>query len=118
MANEKTKVEIKGYTRCEVCNSKSEELIKKYTPLNERLIRIYNEIKKLEKEREEIRNEVIKLRKEEVNNVLDYVRGYKDILKPRDIDTYLCHCQNMLNGNIDGTFLSFRDPTKDNKNEN
>lgn len=117
MANEKSKKEIKGYTYCEACNLKSEELIKKYTPLNEKLIRIYNEIKRLEKEREEIKKEVIQLRKEEVNNVLEYVRGYRKVLKPNEIDTYLCHCQNMLNGNIDGVFLSFRDPIIDIKKE-
>ena len=30
-------------------------------------------------------------------------------LKNAEIDTYLCHCQNMLNGNIDGTVLHLED---------
>ena len=41
-----------------------------------------------------------------VNRVLDYLRSRKTLLTPNDIDTYLCHCQNKLNGNLDGLELT------------
>lgn len=53
--------------------------------------------------------ELNKYRIECVNRVLDFVRQHKGILKNAGIDTYLCHCQNMLNGNIDGTVLHLED---------
>lgn len=47
------------------------------------------------------------LRKEEASNVIEYVRGRLNRLSASRIDILLCHCQNMLNGNIDNTVLTF-----------
>lgn len=91
-----------GYKVIDVCNSKAEELKKRYEELQNRKSQLKAELK-------EIEYEELHLRKEEVNNVCDYVRTYSrlGVLDSHDIDCYLCHCQNMLNGNIDGTFLTF-----------
>ena len=45
-------------------------------------------------------------RLESVSRVLDFIRDeYRDG-RVCDLETLLCHCQNKLNGNIDGTELS------------
>ena len=41
---------------------------------------------------------------ESVNRVLEYIRVAK-ITDAKELDTLLCHCQNKLAGNIDGTEL-------------
>ena len=91
-----------GYKVIDLCNDKSKELERRYKALQNRKVELERELHKIELE-------TIKLRKEEVDNVCDYVRSYSraGILDAGDIDLYLCHCQNMLNGNIDGTFLTF-----------
>lgn len=40
-----------------------------------------------------------------MNRVLDYIRVAK-ITEAKELDTLLCHCQNKLAGNIDGTELT------------
>lgn len=42
---------------------------------------------------------------ESVNRVLDFIRGEYRAGRICDLETLLCHCQNKLNGNIDGTEL-------------
>ena len=58
---------------------------------------------------EKIEYEEMCLRNEEVKNVCEYVRTYTSfgVLNNKDIDIYLCHCENVLNGNLDGLFLTF-----------
>ena len=41
-----------------------------------------------------------------VNRVLDFIRDEYRAGRLCDLDTLLCHCQNKLNGNIDGVELS------------
>lgn len=42
---------------------------------------------------------------ESVNRVLDFVRSEYRAGRICNLETLLCHCQNKLNGNIDGTEL-------------
>ena len=118
MANEKTKVEIKGIPIWEDCNKQNDSLQNAYDKLEKEFIKLYKERERINERLREIKEEYKRLNIEEVNNVLDYVRTYRKIITPHDIDMYLCHCQNKLNGNIDSIFLTFEDPKKYNKNEN
>lgn len=97
-----------GYKVIDVCNSKAEKLRREYENLQSRKARLKAEL-------EEIKREELRLRGEEVINVCDYVRTYTGlgVLNSADIDTYLCHCQNTLYGNIDGTFLTFTKEEKE-----
>ena len=101
------KVETKGYTQEKVCNSKAEKLKETWTNL-------INAQKELYEERDDIvdrinsnEERIKELRKEEASNVIEYVRGRLNRLSASRIDILLCHCQNMLNGNIDNTVLTF-----------
>lgn len=98
----------------DIYKESEEELKKKYTTIKS----IDNEIeyKKLAIEIEEHilkemeyekQIELDKYRVQCVNRVLDFVRGKirQGNLEINEIDNYLCHCQNMLNGNIDGIVL-------------
>ena len=91
-----------GFKTIDICNNKAEELVKRYNKLQTRKAQLLVELRENERE-------LLCLRAEEVNNVCEYVRTYSrmGVLGDNDIDCYLNHCQNMLNGNIDGTFLSF-----------
>lgn len=42
---------------------------------------------------------------ESVNRVLDFIRDEYRVGRICDLEVLLCHCQNKLNGNIDGTEL-------------
>lgn len=91
-----------GYKTIDVCNSNAEKMKERYKKIEAQMNEAYLIIEKSKKEIEG-------LRREEVQNVLDYVRTYfnSGVLNKNDIDSYLCHCQNTLYGNIDGVFLTF-----------
>lgn len=86
----------------DVCNDKAKELASHYKELQSRKAQLKQELNKIE-------HEELLMRNEEVKNVCDYVRTYTTlgVLDSKDIDIYLCHCQNVLNGNLDGIFLTF-----------
>ena len=96
--------EVKGLKTIDVCNNRAEQLQIRYHNLETREAQLLAELGKIDREKGN-------LRIEEVNNVCDYLRTYAltGTINKRDIETYLCHCQNMLNGNIDGTFLKFEE---------
>ena len=102
----------KGIFVFESCNNCNDVLRNKYQSLKAEEQRLREEIRQRERHIEEIKAEYKDLNKAEVNVVLDYVRSYSRAhkLNEKDIDIYLCHCQNKLNGSIDSTFLSFTDP--------
>ena len=94
-----------GYKTVNVCNAKALDLMDEYEGLS-------REIEAKTRELEELKEKRSKLRMEEVDNVIDYVRTYARLGKidSHEIDVLLCHCQNMLHGNIDGAFITFKDP--------
>ena len=95
--------EISGIHVWEGCNREAFKLQERYEDVKRKENEIRQVLVNIEREKAEIR-------KLEVNNVLNFVRGYAKILPVEDVDMYLCHCQNMLSGNIDGTVLEFMDP--------
>lgn len=105
---------MKGISVFESCNNLNGVLRNKYQSLEAEELKLRDEIRQREIRIEEIRAEYKDLNKAEVNVVLEYVRSYSRAhrLNENDIDTYLCHCQNKLNGNINSTFLSFSDPVE------
>lgn len=67
--------------------------------------------RKLKEDVEDLQKRKEKFRLAEVDYVLENVRAFarEDKINKRYIDMYLCHCQNMISGNIDGTVLSFNE---------
>lgn len=107
--------EIKGYTAEEIAKSKKNSLIGDYNFCKGKLA----EIKRHEEDIERIRNaynkKIVEYRIESVQRVLDYIRC-KKITDVRRLDILLCHCQNKLNGNIDGCEIDLHedaDPLKE-----
>lgn len=98
----------------EHCNNQNNILRNKYQSLEAEEQQLREEIRQRERRIEEIKAEYKDLNEAEVNVVLDYVRSYSRAhkLNENDIDIYLCHCQNKLNGDINSTFLSFSDPVE------
>lgn len=98
----------------ESCNNLNDVLRNKYQSLEAEERQLREEIRQHERRIEEIKAEYKDLNKAEVYVVMEYVRSYSRAhkLNENDIDTYLCHCQNKLNGNINSTFLSFTEPAE------
>ncbi len=108
---EKT-AEIRGYTAEEVAESRRIELEKDYKKCCEKRedIKLRQRIVETAKlELEECKQECEKMlseyRRESVNRVLSYIRT-KKITDAQELDLLLCHCQNKLNGSIDGIELN------------
>lgn len=102
-----SKPQIKGYTVDEVAESRKHKLEAEYAHIESK----YEEIRNLENKIKAIESECSKLvqryRIESVDRVIDYIR-FKKITDQRELDTLLCHCQNKLNGNIDGIELDLK----------
>ena len=96
---------IKGYTVEEVARDAKEKLISDYELCKHDLV----EIKQREKEIADIRldynSKIVKYRMESANRVLDFIRSEYKAGRVCDLEVLLCHCQNKLNGNIDGIEL-------------
>lgn len=96
----------------EVAESRRIELEKDYKKCREKFeqvkIRIQSvelakrELEKCKHEHEQMLSEY---RRDSVDRVLSYIRK-KKITDAHELDLLLCHCQNKLNGNIDGTELN------------
>lgn len=106
---------IKGIPISESCNNTNDALRNRYQLLEAEELRLREEIEQRKRRIEEIKAEYRHLNEVEVNVVLDYVRSYSNAhkLKQTDIDVYLCHCQNKLNGNCNSIFLRFDDPAEE-----
>ena len=95
---------IKSYTAEEGAEQKKDELLSDYNFCKAML----EEISKYEQDIENIRTSynkmILKYRINSVVRVLGYIRSAK-ITDAKELDTLLCHCQNKLAGNIDGTEL-------------
>lgn len=95
----------KGYTAEEIARDAKEKLISDYKLCKCNLA----EIRRHEKEIADIRlaynSKIAKYRIESVNRVLDFIRSEYRAGRVCDLEVLLCHCQNKLNGNIDGIEL-------------
>ena len=105
-------VEPRGYTAEEIAESSRIELGKDYQKCCEKQeeIKLRKRIVETAKlELEECKHEYEKMlssyRSCSVDRVLSYIRQ-KKITDAHELDLLLCHCQNKLNGNIDGTELT------------
>lgn len=96
--------EIKGYTAEEVAKSRKQELKEDYDFCKSKLAEIRRHESEIETIRKAYRELIVKYRIKSVNRVLAYIRT-KGITDKRKLDLLLCHCQNKLSGNIDGTEL-------------
>lgn len=98
--------EIKGYTAEEIARDAKEKLVSDYELCKCNL----SEIRELEKAIADIRldynSKIVKYRMKSVNRVLGFIRSEYAAGRICDLETLLCHCQNKLNGNIDGTELT------------
>lgn len=97
--------EIKGYTAEEVARNKKEELISYYEFCKCNLAEIRQHEKEISDIRLDYNSKIENYRKKSVNRVLDFVRSEYRAGRICDLETLLCHCQNKLNGNLDGTEL-------------
>ena len=92
---------IKGYTVNDMAKSQKDKLDAEYSHCQDK----WKEIRDLEERanemRKEYQQEVVAYRIHSVNRVLEFIRFAK-ITDERELDNLLCHCQNKLNGNIDG----------------
>lgn len=96
---------IKGYTAEEIARKEKEELTNDY----QLCVRDLANIKQHEKAIADIRlnynSKIVKYRMESVKRVLDFIRSEYRADRICDLETLLCHCQNKLNGNLDGIEL-------------
>ena len=70
------------------------------------LVEIQQHERKIADIRLEYNSKIVKYRIESVNRVLDFIRDEYRAGRICNLETLLCHCQNKLNGNIDGTELT------------
>lgn len=117
---------IRGYTAEEVAESSRIELEKDYKKCRQKFEEVKIRIQSTERakiELEECKHEHEKLiseyRRHSVDRVLSYIRQ-KKITDAHELDLLLCHCQNKLNGNIDGTELNlhYEERSKDGETDN
>ena len=96
--------EIKGYTVEEVAEHRKDKLTSDYNFCKAKLAEIRRHEQEIESIRTAYNKMIVKYRMESVNRVIEYIRAAK-ITDAKELDTLLCHCQNKLAGNIDGTEL-------------
>lgn len=96
---------IKGYTAEEVARDAKEKLISDYELCRCNLAKIRQHEKAIADIRLDYNSKIVKYRTESVKRVLDFIRSEYGAGRICDLETLLCHCQNKLNGNIDGTEL-------------
>lgn len=98
---------IRGYTIDEVAESRKQSLEEDYSFCKSKLAEIRHHEEEIETIRNTYNKLIIEYRMKSVDRVLDYIRS-KKITDSKRLDILLCHCQNKLNGNIDGTELDLR----------
>lgn len=92
---------IKGFTVSETAKSQKDKLEAEYSHCKDICKEIHDLEEKAKHMRKEYQEEVVRYRIHSVNRVLEFIRFAK-ITDERELDNLLCHCQNKLNGNIDG----------------
>lgn len=96
-----------GYTAKETAYIRKTELENDYRDCEAKLKKIKSLKKEIEIIEKEYNKMVIDYRLKSVDRVLEYIRR-TEITDEKELDTLLCHCQNKLNGNIDGTELDLK----------
>lgn len=97
--------EIKGYTVEEVAQNEKDRLLSDYESCKRNLTEIRQHEKIIADIRYVYNSNISKYRINSVNRVLDFIRNEYTAGRVCNLETLLCHCQNKLNGNIDGTEL-------------
>ena len=95
---------IKGYTAEEIAEHRKDKLVSDYNFCKAKLAEIRRHEQEIESIRAAYNKMILKYRINSVDRVLGYIRLAK-ITDAKELDTLLCHCQNKLAGNIDGTEL-------------
>ena len=76
----------------------------------EQILKVESELSDLAKRREKLESEkevfAYRYRVDSVDRVLDFIRSEYRQGRLCNLETLLCHCQNKLNGNIDGIELT------------
>lgn len=96
---------IKGYTAEEIARDAKEKLISDYEICKCNLAKIKQHKEAIADIRLDYNSKIVKYRMESVNRVLDFIRSEYGAGRICNLEILLCHCQNKLNGNIDGTEL-------------
>lgn len=99
--------EIRGYTADEVAESRKNDLIGDYNFCKGKLAEAKRHEEQIKSIYDAYRKKIVEYRTASVQRVLDYIRQAK-ITDVRRLDTLLCHCQNKLNGNLDGVELDLK----------
>lgn len=102
MSTTKTDRIPRGYTVEEVAELRKDKILAEYDFIRQKEQEIQNKEREISSIREVVSKKKIEYRIESVQRVLEFIR-HADITNKRDLDLLLCHCQNKLNGNIDGT---------------
>lgn len=97
---------IKGYTAEEIARDAKEKLISDYELCECNLAEIRRHKKEIADIRLAYNSKIARYRIESVNRVLDFIRSEYRAGRVCDLEILLCHCQNKLNGNIDGIELT------------
>lgn len=96
---------IKGYTAEEVARDAKQELISDYELCKCNLAKIRQHEKEIADIRLDYNSKIAEYRRKSANRVLDYIRSEYRAGRICNLEILLCHCQNKLNGNIDGIEL-------------
>lgn len=96
---------IKGYTAEEIARIAKQKLISDYEFCKGNLAKIRQREKEIADIRLDYNSKIARYRIESVDRVLDFIRSEYKAGRICDLETLLCHCQNKLNGNIDGIEL-------------
>ena len=94
------------YTAEKIARDTKEELISDYEFCKRDLAEIRRHEKEISDIRLDYNSKIVKYRIRSVNRVLDFIRGEYRAGRICNLETLLCHCQNKLNGNLDGTELT------------
>jgi hypothetical protein len=103
---------IKGYTAEEIARDAKEKLISDYEFCKCNLDKIRKHEKEIADIRLDYNSKIVRYRMESVNRVLDFIRSEYRAGRICDLETLLCHCQNKLSGNLDGTELDLDEHLK------
>ena len=99
--------EIRGYTIDEIAESRKQSLEDDYSFCKSKLAEIRHHEEEIKTIRDTYNKLIIEYRMKSVDRVLDYIRA-KKITDSKKLDILLCHCQNKLNGSVDGIELDLK----------